>query len=70
MGNQTLSIRSKNPSMSVVNIRILGLFTRRRVESDALSRDSLPWRQGIRARFEGVSRCHQLFCQLRSPTLH
>lgn len=49
--------------MAVVNTRILELSTRRRVESDALGRDSLPRRQGIRAGFEGVSRRHQLFCQ-------
>lgn len=60
MRNEILSIRPEDPSMAVVDIRIFEMLALGRVQSDPFCRDRLPWSQRERARFNSISRSHQL----------
>lgn len=63
MRNQILPIWPKDPTMTVVDVRILQLLARRRVELDALSRDGLPGGQRERSGFDSIGGGDELRCQ-------
>jgi hypothetical protein len=46
--------------MTVVDMRVLQLLARGRVELDSLGGDGLPWSQGESARFDGIRGRDQL----------
>lgn len=66
MRNQILPIRPKDPTMTVVDVRILQLLARRRVELDALGRDGLPGGQRERSGFDGIGRGDELVLSVSS----
>lgn len=60
VGNQVLSIGSIDSAISIVDVGVLELLSRRSVELDALGSDSLPRGKSKRASLDGISRGHEL----------
>lgn len=60
MRDEILSVWTKDPTMTVVDVRVLQLPARGRVELDSVGGDGLPWSQGESTRFDGIRWCDQL----------
>lgn len=60
MRDEILSVWTKDPTMAVVDMRVLQLLTRGRVELEPLGGDGLPWGQSESPCFDGIRGRDQL----------